>query len=78
MYEDLVKAIRQNTCHFDACGMCPKRNALCMDRMALQAADAIEELSREYDSMAKTVCEMSEHYRRKRTMEAVQDARDGP
>lgn len=45
MYDDLIKTIRQNTCHFDACGMCPKRNALCLDRIALQAADAIEELS---------------------------------
>ena len=46
MYDDLIKAIRQNTCHFDACGMCPKRNMLCLDRIALQAADAIEELSK--------------------------------
>ena len=46
MYDDLIKAIRQNTCHFDACGMCPKRNALCLDRMALSAADAIEELQK--------------------------------
>lgn len=44
MYDELIKAIRQNTCHFGACGMCPKRNVLCLDRIALQAADAIEEL----------------------------------
>lgn len=53
MHEELVKAIRQNTCHFDACGMCPKRNALCVDRMALQAADAIEELSHDHEKLAE-------------------------
>ena len=46
LMDELVKAIRQNACHFDACGMCPKRNALCLDRRALQAADAIDELSK--------------------------------
>ena len=49
--DELIKAIRQNTCHFDACGMCPKGNALCLDRIALQAADAIEELSAKVDSL---------------------------
>lgn len=51
MYDELVTSIRKNTCHFDACGMCPKRDATCLDRLALQAADAIAELSRDLDSM---------------------------
>ena len=44
MYDELVKSIRQNTCHFDACGMRPRGKIPCPDRLALQAADAIEKL----------------------------------
>ena len=61
MYDELVKAIRQNTCHFDACGMCPKGNALCVDRMALQAADAIEELATNYDAATDIMKHQTEY-----------------
>lgn len=47
MYEKLVTGIRENACHFGACGMCPKLHKVCIDRLALQAADAIEDLQKQ-------------------------------
>lgn len=44
MYDDLITAIRKTACQFKECGMCPKGKEPCIDRYALQAADAIEEL----------------------------------
>ena len=44
----------------------PDLHGLCYDSLMLHAADVLEELKREYDSMAKTVCEMSEYYRDRR------------
>lgn len=46
MYDDLITAIRKTACQFKVCGMCPKGKEPCIDRYALQAADAIEELSK--------------------------------
>lgn len=46
MYDELITAIRKTACQFKECGMCPKGKEPCIDRYALQAADAIEGLSK--------------------------------
>ena len=59
-YNDiLVFSIRQNACK-QQCGLCPKKAEPCIDRMALQAAEAIEELCRENESLARSVNEVEE------------------
>ena len=57
MYDDLVATLRRQ-CVEMSCGNCN----ICVNR---QAADAIEELSRENQSLAKSVNEASEVLRRR-------------
>lgn len=65
MYEELINAIRQSACKED-CGMCPKKKLPCSDRFSRQAADAIEELSRENKSLAASVEEAAEILRNRK------------
>lgn len=60
MYEELVKALRE-TDFGDTCVLCEHED-MCKgnDCIIIQAADAIEELSHENESLAKSVNEASE------------------
>lgn len=66
MYEELVKTLR--CCGSEnQCKGCPRENekGKCYDEICIEAADAIEELSRENESLAKSVNEASEILRRR-------------
>lgn len=71
MYDELVKALR--ICEDgEHCGLCPKwddkQNGgmnVCLTAICKEAADAIEELSRENESLAKSVNEASEILRKR-------------
>ena len=66
MYDELVKVLRDSNCATkEMCGMCPKRDKPCTYRFASEAADAIEELTRENESLAKSVNEASEILRKR-------------
>jgi hypothetical protein len=66
MYEDLVQALRCCGSE-DRCKGCPRENAKtkCYDDICIEAADAIAELSRENESLAKSVNEASEILRKR-------------
>lgn len=70
--EEAVEALRCCTTPGGTCHQCPlfEMSELpdvdCSTCLMRHAADVLEELKREYDSMAKTVCEMSEYYRDRR------------
>ncbi len=71
MYDELVKNLRIcSRCDFGQdCNGCTQKSddAFCCDKLLHEAADAIEELSRENESLAKSVNEASEIlHRRKR------------
>lgn len=76
MYDELVKMFR--TCaERDSCigwrEACPYLGTGVCDNKAEKAADAIEELSRENESLAKTVQEASESLRQRRPVVLCRD-----
>ena len=70
MYDELVKWLRGCGNDSVGCGDCPYKvgywDGNCLNGLLTKAADAIEELSRENESLAKTVQEASEALRKKR------------
>jgi hypothetical protein len=69
MYEELVRQLRtcidENIpCENAGCGYKPFGNEDCIDQLMRRAADAIEELSREYESIAKSLTESVELVRK--------------
>jgi hypothetical protein len=69
MYEELVRQLRtcidENIpCENAGCGYKPFGNEDCIDQLMRRAADAIEELSREYESVAASLNESVELVRK--------------
>ncbi len=65
MYEELVKRLRHCSEEHSGCGMCELSDTCVLrTRLLLQAADAIEELSHEYESVAKSLNESVELVRK--------------
>jgi len=64
-YEDLVKSLRY-CAEYDCTTVCPRAGTGngCITRLKKEAADAIEELSREYESIAKSLNESVELVRK--------------
>ena len=65
MYDELVKGLRKYSCpkYSDGCGMCPSFKFGCAIRAIQQAADAIEELSKDRDKWKATAKEERDAYR---------------
>lgn len=68
-YDELVKRLRGCGNDSVGCGDCPYKDGYwdgnCINELLAEAADAIEELSRENESLAKSVNEASEILRKR-------------
>ncbi len=61
MYKELIKNLRRCATEEDSCRTCELNdNLFCANNLMKQAADAIEELSREYESVSKDLVESVE------------------
>ena len=65
-YTELIKALRVCKRYPESCSYCVEENDYCRQRDMCKAADAIEEMQREYDSIAKSLCESVELVRKLR------------
>lgn len=70
MYDELVKRLRYCADSDNQCSECkysvgsPDGSKMCLDLLMVDAADAIEELCREYESIAKSLTESVELMRK--------------